>query len=162
VEESKFHPERTEAETRLEKILRLEETDVNLFLYATGAPWYEPAKDTGYSQLLSKALVEAVRQQAADRDQQNCGGEYREGQICGLGFDPFICSDDHPQRYEFRTITSDQSSAIIAAEWPITYRNSICSRYYRMVKEKGNWKLDGIDTRTGHTFNMQPVSEARK
>jgi hypothetical protein len=153
-EDSKFHPPQTEAEKVLDKIFDLEDKDSNMYFFALGRPNYDPAKDTGYAQLFTKALLTAWRKKEADRVRDSCGGKYREGEICGFDYDVIICAQDRPKKFVFRTIRSGKESTTIVAAWPqfVKYEDSFI--VYRMVNESGVWKLDGVDCRKGDLFNM--------
>jgi len=156
-EDSKFHPPQTEAEKVLDKIFDLEDKDSNVLFFALGTPAYDPAKDTGYARLFTKALLKAWRKKEADLVQDDCDGKYREGEICGLDFDPIVCGQDRPDKFVFRTIKSGKESATMIATWREYVKREETFTVYRLVKEEGDWKLDGVDCRNGHTFNMPTV-----
>jgi hypothetical protein len=153
-EDSKFHPPQTEAEIALDKIFDLEDKDSNMLFFALAMPYYHPPKDTGYAQLFTKALLKAWRKKEADLVRENCGGKYREGEICGLDFDPITCAQDRPDKFVFRTIKSGKESVSIIAAWPQSVNDERYFKYYKLVKEEDVWKLDGVYCRESDNFNM--------
>jgi len=148
VKSSSYHFARSEAELTLEKIIRLDETDDELFPFIVGLP-NRKAKLDGYYNgfgLFTKALLTMIRRAEADSVQKNCGGKYIEGELCGLGFRPLTCAQDSlDEDYLFRTDQQTLDTAIITYKWPGEdgYRNVPVARY-RLIKKSEHWVLDGV------------------
>jgi hypothetical protein len=154
--EPPFHPPQTAAEKALDGIFRLDTTDENLLPFAIGEPWYDPAKDTGYARHFTNPLLKAWRKAQAKLAQADCGGKYEDGQLCGFEFDPIICGQDYPDVFLYRTTKSSKQETIITYTWSQSVEEGIeiDGPLYRLTKDKGDWKLDGIDCGTGGKFNM--------
>jgi hypothetical protein len=154
-----FHAPQTEAERALDTILMAtgrDDTALDNLLGGRGKAGFRPTID--YRRFVTDALLRAIRDAEAALVKRDCGGAYREGEICGLDYDPLTCAQDSNPRYLYRTETQHAGTARIAYAWP---GQPAVAATYRLVLRDGRWKLDGIkcnadvDTGQGDTFNMK-------
>ena len=149
-----FHVAQSDAEKALDDILRRYNTDHNMFAYVVGRPWYDAKKDTGYSLLFTKNLLQAVAKAESDAVKDSCGGKYIKGELCGLDFNPITCAQDYSEDgYLYRTIEDDGHKAIMFYLWA-GHKPSDARTFYRLIKNGDHWKLDGVDCGNGDKFNM--------
>lgn len=154
-----FHAPQTEAERTLNEILMATGRDddaLDNLLDGRGKPGFHPTVD--YRRFLTEALLRAIRDAEAALVKRDCGGTYRDGDICGLDYDPLTCAQDSNPRYLYRTETQNAGTARIAYAWP---GQPAIAATYRLVLRDGQWKLDGIkcpadiDSGQSDTFNMK-------
>ena len=139
-----FHYPSTSAEQFLDLIIPLEGGTRNAELgwYAEGVPWRDTRKDVHYARLITPGLREAISREEARLVKKNCDGKYIEGDNCSFDANPIICAQDYAEEgVLFRTEKTGSNMAIIAYRWadfPQIFGT------YRLVRDGGIWKLDGI------------------
>jgi glycine/D-amino acid oxidase-like deaminating enzyme len=89
---SEYHAPETQAEKQLDSLLQRANVEDELFDFVLLRPWYQPKAQHIYSQFFTDALLHAYRQREAVLVHENCDGVYREGEICGLDFNPITWS----------------------------------------------------------------------
>lgn len=107
--------------------------------------------DHMYESFFSPDLVKAWRKAERDQVVQDCDGQYIDGQLCGLGFNPLTCGhDDPPEGYIYRTQLETDELTLVASTWK-GWNDP--KALYRMVKREGQWRLDGVLCVDGDHFN---------
>jgi hypothetical protein len=169
-----FHPPQTEAEKALDHILQLDHADTQLAEFAVKDPGYDRSKTSAFSHLFTQPLLGAWEKGEKDSVSRECGGKYKDGWICGMDINPISCStsdDDWPDEhrsYLYRAIKRNTSEVILTYKVVISYTASDARRitqmlpdskrdrfFYRMVKDKDRWKLDGVVCDNYYHFNMK-------
>jgi hypothetical protein len=149
-----FHAARSAPEKTLDNILRRAIRDPNIVEFVLATPHCDAKKDTGYAPLFSKPLLKALADAQAALVKHDCGGRYIEGEICGIDHDPILCGQDYPDKgYLFQTSSENRQQAIVSTQW-IGGDAQEAHPLYRMARDGGSWKLDGVDCRIGAKFNM--------
>jgi hypothetical protein len=83
-----FHAARSVPEKVLDEIIRRSDKDDNLFYYILQRPGYDATKDSGYSRLFTRRLLQTWANAEAELVKQDCGGKYVDGEICGFDYSP--------------------------------------------------------------------------
>lgn len=151
-----FHPPRTGAEEALDALLVHDKKDENMYEYLLGRPSYDASKNPGYTRWVTQDFVNAVRAKEKELVQENCGGEYVAGELCGIDVHLPICAqDDSSMDYLFHTIRATATEAHIVYAWQehIGQNNAISGPVFRMVLQDEVWKLDGLDCGEDYRFN---------
>ncbi len=149
-----FHIAKTDAEKALDDILRRADKDGNMLEYVLGTSGYNAKIDPGYSRLFSINLLRAVAKAESDVVKRYCDGKYRDDDFCGLDYNPISCIQDSSEEgYRYKTTEDDSHKAIIFYQW-VGYDPNKARVFYRLIKDGGLWKLDGIDCGNGAKFNM--------
>ncbi len=157
-----FHIAKSDAEKILDSIIHLTGKDANMYAYALGLPWYDAKKNTGYSRLFTKNFLRVAAKAELDAVKENCSGEYRDDDICGLDYDIFTCQESTSEKgYLYRTKEDNGQMAIIYYLW-VGESIEEDRTFYKLIKDGGNWKLDGIDCGNGVKFNMGLVPTKTK
>lgn len=149
-----FHAAQSAPEKALDNIIRNSDADSNMFDYVLKRPWYNEKKDTGYSQLFTKNLLTAWARAEATLVQKNCGGKYSKGEVCGIDYNPITCAQDISEDgYFYKTEKADGRQAVVSYEW--SQKDSPTEiATYRLVKDDIGWKLDGVNCKSGASFNI--------
>lgn len=150
VEHGTFHPADTVAEKALDAILAHSREDDRVNQFLMGLPWYVPTQKDNYQDMFSRALQQDIAAQEAAVVQRDCGGTYRDGELCGLNFDPVSCSQDPAEAYAYRTLSLISGTAIIRAQALTT---TALNTYY-LIKDHDHWMIDGIDCGDGVRFHI--------
>ncbi len=147
-----FHIAQSDAEKILLDIIRRANTDNNIIKYILGRPRYDAKKDTGYSYLFTKTLLQVMAKKESDLVKRSCGGKYT-GKICGIDYNPITCSQDFiDEGYLFQTKEDNGHKAVIHFLWTPFIDDG--STFYILIKDGAHWKLDGINCGNGAKFNM--------
>jgi len=147
-----LHPPMTAAERTLDAILKISDADSGMFLFVVNRPDRKVADDAKFSGFFTRQLLDAIAGTERQEVERDCGGKYLEGEICGLDFDPITCAQDEPENgYVYRTEKSTARRQIITMAW--AGRDEVVAAY-RMLKQGGSWKLDGVACRPAPQFNM--------
>lgn len=132
------HPASTSAELALDRVLKTADADHeildNLFHRYPDAP-VPAGKRVNYAHLLTPAFLSSLKHQERALVQHDCGGTYRDGEICGMDYNPITCAQDVLSSFTYNTLHESGSSATIAAQ----------GQTYHMVRVNGAWKLDGVE-----------------
>ncbi|MCT4626439.1 hypothetical protein [Halodesulfovibrio sp.] len=119
--------------------------------FIIGYPERDTTFDHLYKSFFTPALIKAWRTAERDRVMQDCKGEYIDGDLCGLGFNPLSCAqDDPPNGYVYKTQMETDKFILIAAAWK-GWEDP--TAIYRMVFEENQWRLDGVICADGDRFN---------
>lgn len=147
-----FHAPASEPEKALAALLKWEthltgsQSDDNFF-YLTGRPGQPVKQPAIFATKYTDALVQAVRAAEKKMVQQECGGTYSDGEICGLDFDPVACAQDELGKgLQYATLAADDRSAKIALR--LAGSKDIHALYAVKKEEKG-WRLDGVSCGEG-------------
>lgn len=149
-----FHPPASEAERALDAILQRAGADpdpLSNLLEGRGRRGFRPSVD--YAAVLTPALLASMRSTERALLRRNCGGQYRQGEICGLDFVPLTCAQDSAESYLYRTQVARPGEAVIAYRWPGENRTPVAT--YRLIHQGGAWRIDGIRCSEGMPgFNL--------
>lgn len=147
-----FHDPRTAPEKALARILDLDEKHYALFMKLTsGSPDYTPSIAKEYSGLFTTELLHAMETKQKSMVEDQCGGKYIEGEICGLDYSPISCTQDNGWPRVFRTEQESPRETIVSYTMPESY---FPGPSYRLINNEGVWKLDGIDCGRAGLFNL--------
>ncbi len=106
---------------------------------------------------LSDLLKESIRARKQKSIQENCGGNKRTEDLCGLDYNPVLCGqDDNDGRFVYKTLYSDDGMALIVMRWDVPSESAWVATYV-VRKLKGLWQLDGIACHGLDTFNMEKI-----
>jgi hypothetical protein len=153
-----FHAPVTEQEKALDVIVMQASHDVKrdetpMHMEISEKTWHNSAKIRNeYSHLFTRKLMDAIHAAETRQVQENCGGHYRQGDLCGLGYNPLLCAQDVSDQYLYATEKESGREAVIRSKWP----NEHDFMTYKLIKEGNEWKVDGIDCASlGTQFNMK-------
>jgi len=138
------HAPQTAAVKALDKVLDVADRDDEVLddlLHRYPVP---PAKRIDYAKWLTADLLASLRAEEKKLVDKDCGGKYREGDICGMDFNPLTCAQDTVQPMKFRTLSQNADVAVIARD----------DASYRMVRTASGWKLDGVKCGGDAKFNF--------
>jgi hypothetical protein len=134
-----FHPPQSEAERALDAILRRVDADPDpmaSILAHRGRPTVD------YTAMLTPPLIAAIGRAERELVRRNCGGRYREGEICGLDFVAVTCAQDSNESYLYHTGLARPDEAVIAYRWPGQGHGTAAT--YRLLRRDGAWRIDAI------------------
>jgi hypothetical protein len=147
-----IHPPASNAERALDGILKHADFDSNQLdnlFGGRGQKNFHASVD--YTKVLTPALLASITAKQKAMVQQECGGHYQKGDICGMDSSPITCAQDVSDSYLYRTDLSGDDQAEIAYYWPGT-KKPVAT--YRLVRQAETWKLDGIRCADGDEFNF--------
>ncbi|WP_156428728.1 hypothetical protein [Magnetospirillum sp. XM-1] len=150
-----LHRAASAPERALNVILKVQASErpgnVHLFDFLTDYKGARRTYEKMFGRYFSSAYLDAVAAYERELVVQNCGGEYVEGDMCGLESSPLNCAqDDAPYGYWYRTERSTGNSVIIVAAWE---RSGPWIARYRMSKEARGWVVDGVECHQGYHYN---------
>lgn len=149
-----FHPPATVAERALDATLKASDADSGLFLFVVNRPDRQVTDDEKFSGFFTRQLLDVIAAVEKSEVERDCGGRYTD-EICGLDFNPITCAQDEPEKgYAYRTEKSSARRQVIAMSW--SGRNELVATY-RMVKQGGAWKMDGVACHPSPRFNMRSL-----
>ena len=149
-----FHIAQSVPEKTLNNIIRRSENGDAMIDYILKIPGYAARQDHAYAHLFTKNLLIAWANAQAQFVQQDCGGKYLEGEICGIDENPVSCAQDFSDKeYLYQTQEESGQKAIISYRWA-DQATSNAGPKYRLVKSGNDWKLDGVNCGNGLKFNM--------
>lgn len=152
-----WHAPATPEEHALDAILKSADRDddqLDNLLGGRGPGKFRQTFD--YRAVLTQRLISAIRRTETKLVKRNCGGNYYDGEICGLDFLPIECTQDTNDTYLYRTDMQNKSVARIDYAWPSNkWSNTSLVASYKLVKIADQWKIDGIKCCNSRTFNMQ-------
>ena len=158
--ETKFHLATTEAEKKLDYILNFTGSEDNpnsvlwrkLHSYIEKWPHIHPKMKLQYTDILTKDFIYAWSLKEKKEVDDDCGGRYIKGDLCGLGFIVLTCAQDSFNTYLYRTLEETDDYVIIQYAWPdfIDYntmdpntdRVTMAHATYKLVKRNNIWLLD--------------------
>jgi hypothetical protein len=147
-----FHPPATAAEKALDQILKRagkDDDELDNLLGGRGNKSFHRTVD--YTAMLTKPLMAAIAAKEQALVQSECGGQYREGDICGLDYSPITCAQDSNDSHLYRTETSAENYAEVSYD---ASKDGKAAVTYRLVRETAGWKIDGIRCNDGDLFNF--------
>ena len=143
--EISFHPPASEAELALDKILSLNNQDREFGFFLFGI-----TSNKDFSSLFTKGFLSSIRKSYNDIPEEKGGGRY-------IDINFLTCEQDAPDEYLYLTRGENERTAMIDTVWSNVKSdvNAVSSMkpHYRMIKEGGNWKLDGAYCPEGYGFN---------
>ena len=134
-----FHPPQTEAERALDRILELDRADHgNLTAFIWKLPDRDRSKDEYYSTFFTPGLQDAWEKYYLGVPEEPEGGRY-------VGFSFIGCGQESLPQYFYMTVRGNKKMAYIAVSDDQGANDAPDGVLppYRMIKEKGSWKLDG-------------------
>lgn len=144
-----FHPPQTEAEKALDHILMLDQTDRYLASFVFKVPERALSRDKKYSRLFTQGLQNAWEKSFKSSPLGD------DGTMHYVDINFITCAQDAPKKYLYATGKDDGHEAYIEPAWPEFVNNPVSPPFfpYRMIKEDGAWKLDGVKCPDGFLFN---------
>ena len=109
---------------------------------------------TDLASRLSPGLLEAFDGAEKALVVRDCGGRYRDGELCGLDYDPLTCAQDYTPGYLYRTELTTAGQAVISYRWPELPKPVAT---YRMIRQADRWLVDGVQC-DGQSFNWKTPS----
>jgi len=146
VDAAAFHRPRTAAERALDHILELDRTDRKSVAFVLQRPGRN-ATDQQYARLFTPAFLKAVRTRERELVERDCGGDYVDGELCGLEYSPITCAQDVSDAgYWFYTYRAGPKDAVLTVIFGEYRENGEPMRgpLYRMTKDASGWRLDGV------------------
>jgi hypothetical protein len=143
-----FHAPATAPEKALDKILHLADADEDQLANLLHRPGSDGRVD--YTQMLTPALIAALRNEEKKLVRKECGGKYLDGEECGFDYSPITCAQDSEPSYIYHTILEFDAKAVIEYAWP---NQPSSAATYTVVKGKSGWLIDGVTCATGPKFN---------
>lgn len=147
-----FHPPASGGELAVDALLRQVDGGDGVFLFVLKRPDRVVADDPGYAPKFTPGLLAAMAEAERAEVASNCAGRYRDGEVCGLDFNPVTCAQDVPDSGRlYRLDAASSGVEVISAIWA---DRTDSGATYRMVQKDGMWKLDGVACHPGPRFNM--------
>lgn len=143
-----FHPAQTPSELALDKILHLADADQDQLANLLHRPGRDGKVD--YTRIMTPALIAALVNEEKKMVQKDCGGKYREGELCGFDYSPITCAQDLAPFYLYHTVLDLNDRVIIEYEWP---KQTSRAAVYTLVKRGNGWLIDGITCAGGAAFH---------
>lgn len=140
-----FHPPTSAAEIALDHVLKIADADEFQLDNLLHRYPVVRKKQVDYRPLLAAQLIAAMQAEEKKLVARDCGGKYREGDICGMDYSPITCAQDSDAAYTYKTIAQHARDAIIAGPGAI----------YRVVQVGSGWQIDGIKCNEGGAFNFR-------
>jgi hypothetical protein len=141
-----FKPPATAAERALDQTLRRADDDDNARMRLV------QGRASAFDRLLTPALIADLRRQARALVQAQCGGRYREGQLCGFDYNPLTCAQDNPARRLYRSARA-AAAVTLQTRWAGPGDGPIST--YRMTRQAEVWRIDAIRCASGETVNWR-------
>ncbi len=150
---SAFHPARSPSEIALDRILHLADADDMQLANLLHRPESEGrVAHVDYTRILTRELISAISREERHLVRKDCDGRYRDGEECGFDYSPITCARDSGLTYLYRTVREDGDRAEIVYEWK---REGGTAATYKMVKDEGVWKIDGVLCAIGDRFHWR-------
>jgi hypothetical protein len=135
---------RTPAEMALDKVLKTADRDEMILDNILHRFPVAAAKRIDYRPWLTAKLIASLQAEEKKLVAQDCGGKYREGDICGIDYNPLTCAQDNVQPLSYKTVRQDADAAVIA----------VTGATYRMAHTSAGWQLDGVKCAGEVKFNF--------
>jgi hypothetical protein len=139
-DQTKFIEASTEAEKALDKVLHAASKS-GYSLFELDLSKEDSNKETEFTKLFTKEVSKAAFEAEKKSVEEVCGGEYRNDLVCGLNFNPALCSQESNDKYLYRTLKKEENLAIIEYTWP---GEENPRGTYKLVKNNDSWLIDGI------------------
>lgn len=143
-----FHPPQTATEKELDRMLNVADADQDQLDNLLDRPGSRHTVD--YATILTSKLIVVMRQAEKRQVAKECGGHYRDGDLCGMDSSPITCGQDSAPAYIYHTILD------LGAQVVIEYAGAGDSKRiatYTLVQAKSGWRIDGVSCAAGPTFN---------
>jgi hypothetical protein len=124
----------TPAEMALDKVLKTADRDEEVLDNLLHRYPVAAAKRIDYRQWLTPKLIASLQAEEKKLVAQDCGGKYREGDICGIDYNPLTCAQDTVRPLSYKTVQQSADTAVIA----------VTGATYRMAHTSAGWQLDGV------------------
>lgn len=147
-----FHEPTSEPERALDAILKRVDHDPDVMENLVGGRGPGFRRTVDYRTMLTAPVLAAIAAREREAVKRDCGGRYKEGELCGLDYVPVTCAQDSTPLYYYRTDSESADKAQIAYHAPYAHSPQAT---YRLVKQDGTWKIDGIRCAEGDAFNMK-------
>ena len=137
------HAPQTDAEKTLDRILRTAEGDEMILDNLVHRFPVAAAKRIDYAKWLTPKLVASLQAEQKRLLDEDCGGKYVDGDICGMDYNPLTCAQDTIRPVGTKTMRMSADSALVVR----------ADASYRMVRTASGWQLDGIKCKDA-SFNF--------
>jgi hypothetical protein len=142
-----FHPAKTEAEKKLDAVIRESEKDERMTEVLLGKDSRPSDGTPTYTAYFTPALRISIDQTQKELVKKDCGGqpEAEDDVICGIDSNPVSCTQDSDEKpYIYDTLSNDGKTAAIVYRWQDqTVPQDTAT--YRLVNVNNTWLIDGID-----------------
>lgn len=150
-----FHVPQSEAENALDNILLHAAHDQNFVNYALDFPDRYKGNDGEFSTFVTHGFAASVAELQKQEVEDNCGGQYKDGEECGLDINPFTCKSDYSYgRPLYVTEKQKKNTATINAVWT-GQDPEIPETKYKLIKDRKGWRLDGVLCFGETSFNLK-------
>ncbi|MGD0191509.1 MAG: hypothetical protein ABSD74_12280 [Rhizomicrobium sp.] len=143
VADSSFHKARSISEIALDRILKIADADDrildNLFHRYPDDP-VTRSQRVDYSRFLTTELIQLFSREQRKLVQEDCGGVYLKGELCGMDYNPVTCTNGELGAPSYSTKRQTNNSALIMAD---------TGNEYTLAQERGVWKLTGVKCQLG-------------
>jgi hypothetical protein len=137
----------------LEAILKTAWDDKELTKFLLNRPGAKDDKNY-YHTMFSKPLINSLRKYEQSLIKQYCNGAYKEGESCGISFNPITCTQDISEPFILDNVKHSSKNATIKVSMPFADTPTHTATY-RMIKQGKVWLLDGVACADGPTFNIE-------
>jgi len=149
-----YHKATTDIETALDGILKRENNILSLLQDRTESSLIEHKADAFFTKRLVSSWLAAQKK----RVKQACGAKLDEEGACGLDYDPLLCAqDDNDGKFLYKSVHTSSNEAILAKQWEGNTSAKPVAEY-KLIKEIGVWKVDGVKCTNGGAFHFSGAS----
>ncbi|HEX2594670.1 MAG TPA: hypothetical protein VHL34_24415 [Rhizomicrobium sp.] len=134
-----FHPPKSSTEIVLDRMIHRADADDNQLSNLLRLKWADHKLD--YTTLLTPRLIAQLIAEEKAMVERDCGGVYKDGEICGFDYSPIGCDQDYAPHYLYRTLSETPDKAVIAYAWP---ESDKADATYTLVKSKVGWRIDSV------------------
>lgn len=153
-----YHKAQSDSEKALDAVLKAESGDGYFLDPVFKTPDPVDPSDTRALHMLSQKLIGTLFERQQALLQEECGGHYIKGELCGFDYSPILCGQDASQKgYLFHTTQKTKRRVEILSIWGEETIDSGRPTRYVLILDAGAWKLDGVDCgMKGAAFNIKP------
>ena len=152
-----FHRAQMPIEQSLDAILTQAAASETLFCAILPKRCTPSPADLVHVTVYSARLLSSIRKTEQKLLNRECNGIYRDHELCGIDYDPILCGQENSRNgYLYKIPHEDAGTAEILSIWADSPIDPSHPTRYFLIKEKGVWKLDGVDCELGQQFNIKP------
>lgn len=150
-----FHPAQTNIEKALDNILKISNADDNrsrsvsfqecltgIHDQPEGRPAVTRKVEGENMNYCRKYFTMQLMNKVFEYEKSLIGNDCM-ADICGVDYNVVSCAQDFPSAYEYQTVSQNEKEALVNTQW-VQYDGDSLFKY-KLLKEDGFWKLDGIN-----------------